>query len=429
MFCIKCGQQLAEDAKLCIKCGNKIEAPGALAPAYESSAAPVAEPISHTTELPTPTPMQANQTEETSQPKPRHYLALACAFAWLPLIIIIGSANNALHRSTGSMIPALIQNGISIAMLFLTVYGIKLAKQNKETHRTKAASVGGIIGVVLLIVSIGMMGMSRAPEIFSDADSPNVPAVALQTELPTADTGQDNNIQDNLAEEEWVTISGGGTSINIPSTWSGSWSGDYSNAGNSIQVTSGDGVISMGTWLPRADIYEDVELGRVTYPVFYFYDGEGFIIEREDAISFYHPNFIVITLSHGGDRSIFTDNEHLILQVVRTLTSATTASEPHAPITMEAGLIGRWAIENHTTDGTPWDPNTVVEFFADGTGLENSIDPFTWRIEGITIGMFHERLQFEEWYLVGISENQLSLTEEGAFSVSFTRMNVQADAP
>ena len=51
-YCIKCGNELNDDARFCVSCGTAVEVPAApAAPAYQAPAAPKFEDISDDDEL------------------------------------------------------------------------------------------------------------------------------------------------------------------------------------------------------------------------------------------------------------------------------------------------------------------------------------------------------------------------------------------
>jgi len=132
---------------------------------------------------------------------------------------------------------------------------------------------------------------------------------------------------DNLSDE-WVTISfwiDETISISIPYTWYAYEYIYFDHTPDSFLRISGkgtDGHIEMiVTESPIGD--PDVIVNEaIQYECFQFDDGHiGYMLEWETAISWIHlnPGMISITVHHGGNRDIFTDNEEMILSIVRSL--------------------------------------------------------------------------------------------------------------
>ena len=149
-----------------------------------------------------------------------------------------------------------------------------------------------------------------------------------------------------------ITIAGGGNSIRIPSTWTGRWSGDDSTAGNSIEISNEDGSICLSTWETRMDTFDEVIVGQ--HQLFLFDDGSpGAIVELDDGINFYHRDaFVVAFLKHDGNSELFTNNEDLIMSVVKSLTTQVDMENTYPSEVFYKGFPISWFYDSTIADVT-----------------------------------------------------------------------------
>ena len=112
----------------------------------------------------------------------------------------------------------------------------------------------------------------------------------------------------------WVDIGG----LRIPSAWSfeedepEGWYITGEGAGGAIQMFRGYGF---------AGSLEMIIEESISSQAFLFDDKQsGYMLEFPDSIIWARESYISVNLFHEGDRSIFTDNEDLILTIARTLT-------------------------------------------------------------------------------------------------------------
>ncbi|MCL1940605.1 MAG: hypothetical protein FWG09_01575 [Synergistaceae bacterium] len=118
------------------------------------------------------------------------------------------------------------------------------------------------------------------------------------------------------AAQEWVDLGG----LKIPAAWStspleegpGGVNITGAGAGGPIEMFFGEGF----------DCPIDMLLEEsVSWQEFAFGDDQGgYMAEFPESIIWVRKSYANVTLYHNGDKSVFTDNEDLILSVVRTLT-------------------------------------------------------------------------------------------------------------
>ena len=120
---------------------------------------------------------------------------------------------------------------------------------------------------------------------------------------------------------QWQTVSSGGISIDIPSTWTYKISDDglYD-----INITSEDGSISIFVgYMIAGDPHDYVS--QNPFQSFRFNDGNtGYMFEQTDDILWVNPGIQLccgMSINFGDNRSVFTDNEDLILRIARSLRS------------------------------------------------------------------------------------------------------------
>ena len=124
---------------------------------------------------------------------------------------------------------------------------------------------------------------------------------------------------------EWIAISSGSRNIRIPAAWTYDISDENSDWGipGEIRLADDTGSISLYVGYLVAGGHE-IYLAENPHTKFLFDSGEqGYMVERPDRIVWLHPYWwdSGVELWHDGDRSVFTDNEDLILRIVRTLTN------------------------------------------------------------------------------------------------------------
>ena len=117
----------------------------------------------------------------------------------------------------------------------------------------------------------------------------------------------------------WITIFDG--SLRVPPTWSY----EICDFSPDTWVAGENDTIRMSPFgMNIDDLFADIDI--ISYQEFIFDDARrGYMLERPDSIIWANEieeGFVVtVSLYHGGNRSVFTDNEDLILRVARTLTT------------------------------------------------------------------------------------------------------------
>jgi len=116
---------------------------------------------------------------------------------------------------------------------------------------------------------------------------------------------------------DWIDIGG----LKIPSTWyalesdGGGPPGDLDISGEGV-----NGPIHMFFGYGFAGSIEMLIEDSTTAQVFVFDDmEEGYMAEFPDSIIWVRESYSSVTLYHDGNRSVFTDNEDLILKIARSL--------------------------------------------------------------------------------------------------------------
>ena len=124
---------------------------------------------------------------------------------------------------------------------------------------------------------------------------------------------------------EWMTISSDSRSIRIPAAWTYDIADDNSDWGIPGEIRLADDTGSIGLYVGYLVAGgHEIYLAENPHTTFLFDSGDqGYMVESSDRIIWLHPYWwdSGVELSHGGNRSVFTDNEDLILRIVRTLTN------------------------------------------------------------------------------------------------------------
>ena len=115
----------------------------------------------------------------------------------------------------------------------------------------------------------------------------------------------------------WVDLGG----LKIPASWSTSLLEEGPGGVNITGEGAGGRPVEMffgeGFDCPIDMLLEE----SVSWQKFTFGDNQGgYMAEFPESIIWVRESYANVTLYHNGDRSVFTDNEDLILSVVRTLT-------------------------------------------------------------------------------------------------------------
>ena len=174
--------------------------------------------------------------------------------------------------------------------------------------------------VALLILSLLVGTFAACAEVAE----PETPDISVPTQTPEPEENIEPEEEDGWSRvvSEW-----GGFRIAIPSTWQ--FDEFHDGTPNSYSIISGDGIEMMISGSPIADPYMVIN----EFPVqekFPFDDGHvGYMLENDGLIAWFrieHGRHMIF-LRHDGDRSIFTDNEQLILRIVSSLERDTSAEQ------------------------------------------------------------------------------------------------------
>ena len=184
------------------------------------------------------------------------------------------------------------------------------------------------------------------------------------------------SITSQPAEESWLDIDmwSGFATISIPHAWYYSFEeqGPFT-FWNITGIGARGATVNMTVWESTlGDL--NMHLDNARYSQFVFNDmHNGYMFEFPDVpdwdtnISWLRMDSgILVSLNHDGDRSIFTDNEDIILRIARSLTTPSThtyfpevATHNNA---MDSALVGgRWLA----------DTGAGFEFLGNGTGMTN----------------------------------------------------------
>ena len=256
---------------------------------------------------------------------------------------------------------------------------------------TKAVVV--LSALILLLVGCG----SADPEPAVATPPPNESAVQQEPEVVV-------ETPEPAVVEEWITITNpqGEFTLSIPASWS------YDHDANNVWINI-IGEVGGVELLFEADTmnldpleFEGSKEESVSWDHFQFDDGHlGYVIISPTTIWWSNnvmPRHMHLTLNHGGDMSIFTDNEDLILRIARSLTSALpneiTDEQQDAQIAATPADIDidhlallltsnewRFQYTGNILDG--WDRFFFIDFFGDGIGELSDypgidVADFTW---------------------------------------------------
>ena len=194
------------------------------------------------------------------------------------------------------------------------------------------------LGIIALVVALPIIGViaffalrSGAEDEYILADATTIPDYIEQIDAAHIETSTNVEPQSpTIGEVEWMTITNTGAefTFTIPSSWSYSY-GEW----DSIRV-SGEGVggtISMVAGpIPADAIVGQIEDSTSRQEILFVNSHSGFMLEFDDrdSILWVDKNSeLMASLYHGGNRSIFIDNEDTILQIVRSLTSTSTTAQ------------------------------------------------------------------------------------------------------
>jgi len=116
---------------------------------------------------------------------------------------------------------------------------------------------------------------------------------------------------------DWVDIGG----LKIPPTWTSSPSDNGGPPGDlDIRGEGVSGPIHMFFGYGFAGSIEMLIEESMSSKAFIFDDKHsGYMVEFSDSIIWVRESYTSVTLYHFGNRSVLTDNEDLILSIVRTL--------------------------------------------------------------------------------------------------------------
>ena len=187
--------------------------------------------------------------------------------------------------------------------------------------------------IALLILSL-LVGMFAACAETLEPEAPD-------TAAPPRTLEPEENIEPE-EEDGWSRVASewGGFRISIPSTWEFDEFDVGGGTPDSHSIISGDGIEMMISGSPIADPYMVIN----EFPVqekFPFDDGHvGYMLENAGQITWFRIDHgrHVISLWHDGDRSLFTDNEQLILRIVSSL-ERDTDGDLASPRTQVTGLL------------------------------------------------------------------------------------------
>jgi len=175
--------------------------------------------------------------------------------------------------------------------------------------------------VVTLLASCS--SFSIMPSTVPPTDAPVAPSDPAEPEPPEEVTPDPTPSGSDPTDIEWINVSSDTMSIDIPDNWAYDVSDDDSDWGipGEIMLTSDIGSLELFVGYLVAGGVESF-LADNPHTSFLFDTGdEGYMIESDDDIIWLHPFWgeSGVHLWHDGDTSIFTENEELILQIVRSL--------------------------------------------------------------------------------------------------------------
>jgi len=126
---------------------------------------------------------------------------------------------------------------------------------------------------------------------------------------------------------EWITVTSDWTSVDIPAGWTYEIAGDDSHWGipGEIRAFSEDGVVQIFVGYMIAGNPEDF-LAENPWTPFVFDSGTvGYMLDSFLSIMWLNPDLFLgsgVGLQHDGDRSVFENNEEVILRIARSYRSS-----------------------------------------------------------------------------------------------------------
>jgi len=123
-------------------------------------------------------------------------------------------------------------------------------------------------------------------------------------------------------EEGWIFLACPWFRVSTPPTWQGNEIFRAPSAPGEAEVF-GDGIGDSIEIRIFDSPISDPQMVINEYPsleIFQFDDGHlGYMLERPNGITWFRLDSLGISLSHGGNRTVFTDNEETILRIARSL--------------------------------------------------------------------------------------------------------------
>ena len=189
-----------------------------------------------------------------------------------------------------------------------------------------------LVSLLLVTLLASCSGVKEVPSTTPSEDppaaptapaTPATPAVPSEPEPPEQSTPDPEPSGSAPTKIEWTTVSSDSMSIDIPDTWTYDVSDDNSDWGipGEIILSNDTGSLDLFVGYLVAGGVESY-LEENPHITFLFDSGdEGYMIESNDDIIWLHPFWgdSGVQLWHDGDNSIFTENEDLIMQIVRSL--------------------------------------------------------------------------------------------------------------
>ena len=279
--------------------------------------------------------------------------------------------------------------------------------------------------LVFLLAGCG----SDSPEPVATTPAPPTESVAPQEPASTVEV--DHETPEPAVDDEWITRTQDYFSLSFPGSFA------VEESGESFIAISRDELLIRASQIRHfSDFYFWVSYGMYEEEFgeafirqeFVFDDGtQGVLAANDDEVGIAIPDggTLFIRIPLDGDRSIFTDNEDLILRIARSLTSASPVQDGNDAVAqtgnnIDQQLLGRW---DYWFEG--------YNFSSDGTGSAyfpgEAPTTFTWETAEVWDSMTGPWLfiRFPDWtryYEYTISGNQLHLQEWGDNpSRTFTR--------
>jgi len=247
---------------------------------------------------------------------------------------------------------------------------------------------------------------------------------------------------------DWISISSGNLSIDAPSSFEIDIAreGRFFIEANDIRmfIAYFNRFDNYWEWLVYGDNIHTDQFGIATNRQdFVFNDGrQGFLVEYDEAIVFFDYHYFV-RLFLEGDRTIYTENEDLILRIARSLTLEPAPATAQAPSDIDINIVGRWQLDYFVDtwgDGASdafynwFVGGETLELFADGTGVERlgaSSWDFTWFIEQVwsymgtgfymdILRMDYGSFEMSFWFRVG--DEYMAFFTDGPDYIAFSRI-------